>query len=117
LAQRSAHYVLKPIYLRDMQTLLITLCAGIFLTILFLNVYFRVKVFKVYKVLVQNRVEFGAAHIFNQQKLEEEILPKYPKQREAILQFVNNIRFSVKCASALIIVTTVLAASLMFFQD
>ncbi|MEZ4982255.1 MAG: hypothetical protein R2769_11850 [Saprospiraceae bacterium] len=48
--------------------MLITIVIGLFVAMLFVNVYFRVKVLKTYKVLVKNRVEFGAAHIFNKKK-------------------------------------------------
>ena len=56
-----------------------------FCGILFLNVYFRVKVLKLYKKLVQNRVEFKPVHFVNQKRLEEEILPQYPEHKDDIL--------------------------------
>ena len=56
-----------------MYYLLISIVIGLFIGMLFLNLYFRAKVFKVYGVLVRNHVEFGAAHIFNRKKLEAEI--------------------------------------------
>ena len=61
-----------------MYVLLVTIVLALFAAMVFLNVYFRVKVLKSYKVLVQNRVEFGAAHLFNRKKMETEIYPKYP---------------------------------------
>ena len=99
-----------------MTILIITLCGIAFIAILVLNIYFRVKVLRNYRELARNKVQFGAEHFFNKKKLEEEILPRYPQQREAILTFVNNIRFSVLCASALVVVISILAASLMFFN-
>jgi hypothetical protein len=65
-----------------MYILLVSIVVGLFVAMLFLNLYFRVRVLRVYKKLVENRVEFGAAHLFNAQKMEEEILPRYPEQRE-----------------------------------
>lgn len=88
-----------------------------FCGILFLNVYFRVKVLKLYKKLVQNQVEFKPVHFVNKERLEEEILPKYPEHKEDILTFIGHIRFSVSLASVLITLITAFAAVLMFMRD
>lgn len=88
-----------------------------FCGILFLNIYFRVKVLKLYKKLVQNRVEFKPVHFINKERLEEEILPKYPEHKEDILTFIGHIRFSVSLASVLITLITAFAAVLMFMKD
>ncbi len=56
-----------------MYILLVSIVIGLFVAMLFLNLYFRAKVLKVYGVLVRNRVQFGAAHVFNRKKLEEEL--------------------------------------------
>ncbi len=96
---------------------LMTIIIAAFLGILFLNIYFRVKVFKVYKKLVRNRVEFEPVHFVNAKRLEAEILPKYPEHKDDILTFISHIRFSTTCASILIILITALAAVLMFIRD
>ena len=57
-----------------MYILLVSIVIGLFVAMLFVNVYFRAKVLKVYGVLVRNKVEFGAAHVFNREKLEKEIV-------------------------------------------
>lgn len=88
-----------------------------FCGILFLNVYFRVKVLKLYKKLVQNRIEFKPIHFMNQERLEKEILPKYPEHKEDILKFISHIRFSMSLASVLIVLITAFAAVLMFMRD
>lgn len=88
-----------------------------FCGILFLNVYFRVKVFKIYKKLVQNEVEFKAVHFINKERLEKEVLPKYPKHKEDILTFISHIRYSVTLASVLTTLITTFAAILMFMRD
>jgi hypothetical protein len=87
---------------------------GLFVAMLFLNVYFRAKVLKTYGRLVKNRVEFGAAHVFNRKKLEAEILPKYPDMRQDILDFSNHIQYSIKMASVLIVLITLFGAVLMY---
>lgn len=99
-----------------MVTVLLALVLALFAAMLFLNVYFRVKVFKLYKILVQNRVEFGAAHLFNKQKMEEEVISRYPHMREHILAFVNHIQYSMRMATVLIFLITLFGAILMYFK-
>ncbi|TAK40482.1 MAG: hypothetical protein EPO28_10075 [Saprospiraceae bacterium] len=96
--------------------MLIFLLTGLFAAMLFLNVYFRVKVMKSYKKLVQNRVQFGAAHIFSKAKMEEEILPKYPGMQDDIRAFVNHIHYSIKMAIVLIVLITFFGAVLMYYK-
>lgn len=91
-----------------MTDVLIFLIIGIFLALLFLNIYFRVKVFKLYKVLVQNRVEFDSTHMMSSKKLHDEILPKYPEFKNEILGFVGHIRKSVSIAVILVILITIM---------
>jgi hypothetical protein len=100
-----------------MVNFLLFLIIAMFCGVLFLNVYFRVKVLKLYKTLVQNKVEFKPIHFLNKERLEEEILPKYPAHREDILTFIGHIRFSVSLASVLITLITAFAAVLMFIKD
>lgn len=104
-------------YLCRMYTLLISIVIGLFVAMLFVNLYFRAKVLKVYGILVRNKVEFGAAHIFNRQKLEEEILPKYPQFRNEIETFIRHMKYSIKMASVLIGLITVFGAILMYFRE
>lgn len=80
---------------------LITLIIAAFIALLFLNVYFRVKVIKIYRVLVKNNIEFGAKHVFNDKKLKEEVLPMYPEHQEDILNFAKHLKFSTRMASVL----------------
>ena len=99
-----------------MYILLISIVIGLFVAMLFVNLYFRAKVLKVYGVLVRNRVQFGAAHIFNRQKLEEEILPRYPKFRNEIESFVRHMRYSIRMATVLLVLITAFGAILMYFR-
>ncbi len=100
-----------------MYTLLITIVIGLFVAMLFVNLYFRAKVFKVYGVLVRNRVEFGAVHIFNRKKLEAEILPRYPQFRNEIETFIRHMRNSIRMASVLLMLITLFGGILMYFRD
>lgn len=99
-----------------MYTILIFLVIGLFIAMLFLNVYFRVKVFRVYKVLVQNRVEFSSRHIFNSSLMEKEIIPKYPKQAEDIRTFTRHMKYSINMATVLVTLITLFGAILMYFR-
>ena len=99
-----------------MLIILMSIVIGLFIAMLFLNIYFRVKVFRVYKILVQNRVEFGAAHVFSKQKMEEEIIPRYPEQRQHIETFVRHIRYSIRMATVLTTLITAFAALLMYYR-
>ncbi len=88
--------------------MLIYLIIGIFIALLFINIYFRVKVIKLYRVLVNNRVEFGSAHIFNDKKMALEVLPKYPHVSNEIKGFAGHIKKSISIAVILVILITLL---------
>ncbi len=97
-----------------MTKMLMVIIAALFVALLFLNFYFRIKVFNLYKKLIDNRVEFGAAHLFNRHKLETEIIPRYPGMQTEIRTFCNHIQYSVKLATGLIVLITALGAVLMY---
>lgn len=88
---------------------LITLVIAAFCAILFLNIFFRLRVLKHYKYLVQNRVEFSVKDIFDAKAMDAEVLPKYPQHASHIKAFADNIKRSVYLASALILLISVLA--------
>lgn len=96
--------------------ILLSFILALFAAMVFVNVYFRVKVLKSYKVLVQNRVEFGAKHLFDQAKMEAEIYPRYPDQVGAIRTFVSHLRFSIRMATVLILLITLFGAVLMYYR-
>lgn len=91
-----------------MVDVIVYLIIGIFLALLFLNIYFRVKVFKVYKKLVQNKIEFDSSHIFNTLKMEKEVLSKYPTFRNDILSFSGHIKKSLSIAVILVLLITIM---------
>ncbi len=96
--------------------LLVSIVIGLFVAMLFVNVYFRVKVLKSYKTLVQNKVEFGAAHLFNRQKMEEEIYPRYPHMQKEIETFVSHMQYTIRMATVLIALITLFGAVLMYYR-
>lgn len=100
-----------------MYLLLITIVIGLFVAMLFVNIYFRVKVLKSYKKLVQNRVEFGVAHLFNKSKMEAEIYPKYPHMQTEIDTFVRHIQYSIRMATVLVTLITLFGGILMYYRN
>jgi hypothetical protein len=99
-----------------MYILLISLVWGLFAAMLFLNVYIRVKAFKYYRILVQNRVDFKPKHIFNKALMEAEIYPKYPQHQADIEAFVGHIRKSINMATVLMALITLFGAILMYYR-
>ena len=99
-----------------MYILLISIVWGLFAAMLFLNVYIRVKAFKYYRKLVQNRVDFKPKHVFNKALMEAEIYPKYPNSRADIDAFVHHIRKSMRMATVLIALITLFGAILMYYR-
>ena len=97
-----------------MNNILFTLIIIAFCGMLFINIFFRVKVLKNYKYLVKNKVNFTVTELFNTKKLKTEIIPKHPKHEAQILSFAKNIRNSVFLAMGLIALITIFGAILMF---
>ena len=79
---------------------------GFVLSLLFLNLYFRVKVMKLYNYLVKNKVQFDASHMLNKEKLKQEVLPRYPQYETQIMEFVTKVRFSITIACLLFMLIT-----------
>ena len=99
-----------------MAGILMFFVVAVFLGLLFVNLYFRYKVLKSYRILVQNRVEFEAKWILNEKKMETEVIPKNPAMANEIREFARHIRYSLKIASILITLITILGAILMYYK-
>lgn len=95
--------------------LLAAIIIGLFVAMLFVNIYFRVKVLKSYKLLVQNEVQFEAMHVFSDKKLQSEVIPKYPHMKDEIMTFANHLRYSIKMATVLLALITLFGGLLMQF--
>jgi hypothetical protein len=99
-----------------MYEILIFLIIGLFAAMLFLNIYFRVKVLKAYKILVQNQIDFKAKHVFNSKKMKKEILPLYPQFENEILTFSSHIQYSIRMATVLMVLITLFGGVLMYYR-
>ncbi len=96
--------------------ILLFLVIGLFAAMVFLNVYFRVRVLKDYRILVRNRVDFKARHIFSEKKMREEIIPRYPAFEQNLMSFGRHLRYSINMATVLIFLITLFGAILMYFR-
>lgn len=99
-----------------MYPVLIWIIAGIFIALLFANIYFRFRVLKHYRILRKNKVEFPAYYIMKEERMEKEVLHHYPGFEENIRAFCKHIRISVKIASAILFFITLLGAIIMYFD-
>jgi len=87
-----------------MNIFLLVFFGGVVIALIFLNIYFRKKIIKEYKYLIKNRIEFSPAHIFNQDKMEKEIIPHYPGHEKHIRNFGYQIRHSLKITLGILLV-------------
>ncbi len=99
-----------------MYAILIATIAGIFIALLFLNIYFRFKVLHHYRILQKNKIEFPAYYIMQEQKMEEDVLKHFPGFEDNIRAFCKHIRFSVKVASAILFFITLLGAIIYYYD-
>lgn len=83
-----------------------------FVGLFLINLYFRAKVLKSYKYLVQNDIKFGAKDVLRKAKMEQDILPRYPKHKNEILNFVGLMRKSILLS--LLLITLIAIVGLIF---
>lgn len=81
------------------KVLLISMFVGLFL----INIYFRAKVMKAYKYLIQNDIKFSAMDMLSKSKLEGVVLPKYPKHQSQILNFAHLMKKSLLLSAGVIV--------------
>lgn len=94
---------MKPIF-----GILACLFAGFF----FLNLYIRLKVFRHYRILMANKVEFGAAEIFSDVRMQT-VIERHPQFRDSIRKFCLNMRFTMWMATVFVILVIILGFVLL----
>ena len=99
-----------------MFVLLISIVIALFLAMLFVNLYFRAKVLRAYRILVQGRVDFTAGQIMSRKRMEAEVVPAYPEQAQAIRDFSNYLRRSIRMATVLLLLITLFGGILMWYR-
>lgn len=100
-----------------MQEVLTALIIGLFVAMVAVNIYFRIKVMKAYNKLARNKVQFGIKDILNKEKVKNEVIPRYPHMEKEILDFSNHMRYSVKMGTVLIVLITAFGAVLMWYRN
>jgi len=95
---------------------LVVLIISLVLALLVVNVYFRAKVLKHYKGLVQANVEFDLSHILNKEKMEAEVIPKYPSSSKDIRTFVHHLKVSFRIGMALFVLISLFGLVLMRYR-
>ncbi|PHK97325.1 hypothetical protein CGL56_16090 [Neolewinella marina] len=96
---------------------LISIVIALFVAMLFVNLYFRAKVLRAYRELVQTNVDFTAAQILSQRRMEEEVVTAYPVHATAIRDFGNYLRRSIRMASVLLVLITLFGGILMYYRS
>jgi hypothetical protein len=99
-----------------MRLLLITIVCILFVMMLGVNLYFRAKVLRAYRKLVQAEVDFTPGQIFSKLRVEDEIIPQYPDSAEAIRDFSNYLQRSIKMTTVLMALITAFGGILMWFR-
>jgi len=81
-----------------------------------INIYFRAKVMKAYKYLVQNNIKFSATDILSKSKMENTVLPRYPKHQAEIKNFVELMKRSLLLSAGVIILILTITLVYHFFS-
>jgi len=76
-----------------------------------LNMYFRIKVWKSWRVLSRHGVEFAARDIFSGQKLRA-VIDRYPEHKEDILNYAKHMQFSLWLASVFVVLIIIFGIAL-----
>jgi hypothetical protein len=100
-----------------MQDTLITITIVTFGLILLANVFFRIKTFMTFKKLAHKGIGFTKEHVFDRNRLEKEVLARYPEDRVLILAHVNSIKLSMRVSVLGVLVLTLCGAVLMYYRN
>lgn len=95
---------------------LTALIIGLVISLLIVNIYFRVRVMKFYKKLVTSKVEFDLSHVLNKKKLESEIIPRYPDSVDDIRQFIGHLKYSARLGMILFALISFFGWVLMHYR-
>ena len=96
---------------------LFSIIVALFVAMLAVNLYFRAKVLRAYRILVQTEVDFTAAQILNPRRVEEEIVPAFPAEAEAIRDFSGYLLRSIRMATVLLFLITCFGGLLMWYRS
>lgn len=94
----------------------IIILAICFAALLVIHFYVRMKVYKRYKVLMNNEVNLNSQHLFSKIKLKRDIIPQYPHLEKEILSFQQHFIFSIKLGTGLVVLIIILGFYLLFWS-
>lgn len=89
----------------------------LFVLLLFVNIYFRLKVIGAFRKLKDNKINFEASHLFDTSKLNEIMHANPPEIRQSIAEFSRYLRYSISMVIALIVLITLFGAVLMYYRQ
>ena len=94
---------------------LIVVATSIMIVFLILNLFFRIKLLKLYRKLQEGKVDFPPSYILDRQKLLDEVVPKYPDYEQEILGLNKHLRISL--GVAFIVFITALFIGYQYFKN
>ena len=99
-----------------MENTLIAITIVTFAALLFFNIYFRIRSFRTFKKLADKNIYFTRQHVFDSQRLEQDILRKHPENRDLILSHVKSMKTSMLISTMCVVVLTLCGAILMYYR-
>lgn len=93
------------------KVLIISMFVGLFV----INIYFRAKVMKAYKYLIKNNIKFSATDILSKSKMENNVIPRYPKHEAEIRNFVDLMKRSLLLSLGVVILILSITVIYHFF--
>ncbi|MDX1408776.1 MAG: hypothetical protein R3330_11600 [Saprospiraceae bacterium] len=103
----AARFTKAIAFVSQLFALLALLFGGFFL----LNVYFRIKVWRSWRVLSEHGVEFAASDIFSGRKLRA-VIARYPEHRAEILSYARHMQYAIWMATAFVILIIIFGMAL-----
>lgn len=89
----------------------------LFISLLFVNIYFRLKVIKAYRKLKDYKINFETSALFDKAQLNKIMQSNPPDIRTSIEEFSKNMKYSISMVIALIVLITLFGAVLMYYRQ
>lgn len=100
-----------------LENYLLYLVLGLFGVLLIANVYFRYKVMRSYRKMVQAGVQAKAGELMNSKTLEEKIIPAHPQSEAIIREYVGALKNGFRLAIGLLALVLIFGYILMKFRN
>jgi hypothetical protein len=100
-----------------MEKTLMVVIIVLFIAILFVNIYFRLKVIKAYRKLKDYKINFDTSALFDQSQLNKIMQSNPPDIRQSIADFSRNMKYSISMVITLIVLITLFGAVLMYYRQ